>query len=579
MHFLGTAELAIFCILRKKSKRLNPVTLLGFLSCFICMLLWAGPGWAADPRNNVQYPGQADDVLYFLHISDIHLGHTCGSDPSPNLRAMLSLVESGLLAPAFVAATGDLSDGTVCYQAPGRPCICGAPNGPIFHQWEDYAYILADYPATKAKYYDLPGNHDRYGSLAKAQLDWRGQTGRDGYAYLAARGSMAPFMGARDAFLEGQFTWESQSPVSGTRNLFQALNTTDESGIAFGQYLQMGTIYKRGPISDMPVLSSLELADAYLNLDKFRESPDSGLAFLLGHHPLITEESYPELPGLYDGQGLVGALLSKDAVAGASTVDLQSAGGFPQKGSGWINIGLDKWDEFSWTGRQGNALTGCAGIDAAYPAGAVVAASRPDRGAGEIIALSDRYKVSAYLYGHTHRSHDLAHWVLHPGGADARVLALSTGSLWEGWFRLVALDNRGMATRMAHLDDWPLVLITAPVDAGLGGDNPFYAPIPQAGADNVVRALVFYPPEAADLVVQFTASGGQQNQPCLPQGVLEQTGRGANLFQAELDLRDCALNSAESESEFSITVNAGYTDVGGERREASHSIKAVVRAE
>lgn len=561
----------------KKVKRFSPIALVGFLACFVCLLFGANPGWAADPRHNVQYPGQADDVLYFLHISDIHLGHTCGSDPSPNLRAMFSLVESRLLDPFFVAATGDLSDGAVCYQAPGRPCICGAPDGPLAYQWEDYAYVLADYPHAKAKYYDLPGNHDRYGSLAKAQLDWSGQTGRDGYAYLAAKGSMAPYLGAREAFLEGQYIWEAQSPVAGTRNLFQALNTTDESGIAFGQYLQMGTIYKRGPISDMPVLSSLELADARLNLREFRESPGSGLAFLLGHHPLITEEPYPELPGLYDVQGLVGALLNNEVSAGASAMELQSAGGFPQKGSGWINTGLDKWDEFSWTHRQGDALTGCAGIDAAYPAGAIVAASRPDRGAGEIIALAEQYRASAYLHGHTHRPYDLAHWVRHPGGAGARVLALSTGSLWDGWFRVVALDNGGMATRMARLDDWPLVLITAPVDASLAGDNPFYAPIPQAGADNVVRALVFYPPEADDLVVSFTASHGSGNRACLRQGVLERTGRGANLFQAELDLRDCVLDSAGDGTELSIAVNAGYTDIGGERRENSHSVKGVVK--
>jgi 3',5'-cyclic AMP phosphodiesterase CpdA len=548
-----------------------------FCACFLGISLWPGASLAADPRMEVKYPGEAADVFYFLHISDIHLGHTCGNDPSPNMRALLSLVESGLLNPAFAVATGDLIDGAECYQAPDWPCICGAPDGPLSHQWEDYAAMLADHPISKAKFFDLPGNHDRYGSLAKAQLNWTGQTGHDGYAYLAARGSKAPFLGAREVMLEGQFNWEIQSPTTGTRNLFQALNTTDESGIAFGQYLQMGTLYSRGPISDMPVLSSLEIADAYMSLDLFRATPNSGLAFLLGHHALITERAYPELPGLYDEQGLVGALLRHDASAGTSSLELQSAGGFPQAGTGWINTGLANWDEFSWSGRQGDTLTGCTGIDGDYPAGAIVAASRPDRGAGAIIDYADKYEVSAYFYGHTHRTDDLAQWVKHPGGAETRLLAINTGSLLDGRFRLVAIDNGGMATRMAHLDDWPLVLITAPVDTGLGGDNPFCAPIPQEGADNLVRALVFYPPEADDLAVRFSVSGGLPDKPCIRQGTLEPMDSDGNVFQGQLDIRTCGQDIFKAISKLSITVIASYTDAGGDQREASHTISAKVQ--
>jgi 3',5'-cyclic AMP phosphodiesterase CpdA len=563
----------------QKNKIVRPIALAGFCACFFWMLLWATISLAADPRRDVKYPGEAEDVLYFLQISDIHLGHTCGDDPAPNLRALLSLVESEMLNPVFIAVTGDLTDGAECYQPPNWPCFCGVPNGPISYQWEDYAAILADHPRTKGKYYDLPGNHDRYGSPARAQLDWTGETGHDGYAYLAVRGSQAPYLGTREVGLEGQINWEVKSPTTETRNLFQTLNTADESGIAFGQYLRMGTINNRGPISDMPVLSSLETTDAYLSLDRFRALPNSGLAFLLGHHALITEQSYPELPGLYDGQGLVGALLLRNAAAGASSLELQSAGGFPLAGSGWIEASQNNWDEFSWTGRQGNKLIGCVGIDGAYPAGVVVAASRPDRGAGEIIAYANQYKVSAYLYGHTHRPHGLAHWVKHPDRPDVSLLALNTGSLLDGWFRLVAIDNGGMATRTAHLDDWPLALITAPVDSVLGGANPFYAPIPLAAADNVVRALVFYPPEAEDLVVQFTASGGSRGNPCWRQGSLERIDLKGNIFQGQLDIRSCGFDASGADSKLIITVTASYTDNGGDRREDSHCITAMVKAE
>lgn len=559
-----------------KNKAIGRLQTVGFIACLFCSLFFSTQSLAGDPRGEVKYPGAAGNIFYFLHVTDIHVGHACSGQSAPNLRVFLSLVESKVFDPSFVASTGDLTDGATCFQPPGLPCTCGAPDGPIAAQWEDYAGILAGYPKTREIYYDLPGNHDRYGSLDKAQTDWTGETGWDGYAFLGVRGSQAPFLNARSVGLEGQFHWKLSSPDGQSLNLFQALNTNDESGIAFGHYMQMGTINSRGPISDMPVLSSLELADAYQSLSAFRALSNSGLAFLFGHHALSTEDAYPELPGLYDEAGLVGGLLSRDTAPGAVSIELQAAGGFPPAGRGWINTGLGNWDEFTWTGKQGNTLTGCTGIEAAYGSGSLTAADRPDRGAGEIIRYGEQYRVSAYLYGHTHRPGGYVYWAEDPLGSSARVLAMNTGSLMDRWFRIVAVDNGGMSTITGQVGSWPLVLITAPVDSSLAGGNPFYAPIPASSSDNIVRALVFYPPEAKDLRVEFTASGGALDKPCMDQGSLQESPNRKNLFQGSLDISGCGLDLPGANPRLNITVTASFTDpAGGGRVEGSHRIAAM----
>jgi len=92
-------------------------------------------------------------------------------------------------------------------------------------------------------------------------------------------------------------------------------------------------------------------------------------------------------------------------------------------------------------------------------------------------------QVSAYLYGHTHENKVNFE-------NNSKSLAINTASLSNGDYRVVAIDNNGLSTTKAKIDKWPVVLITAPVDKKLGGENPYYSAVPSSAA-STIRALVF----------------------------------------------------------------------------------------
>lgn len=464
----------------------------------------------ADARKEKVYPGSTDQISYFLHISDTHIGSMDGA--SDNFTTIISLVNSGVLNPSSVINTGDLTEGqSVCV---GETCI-PTPGDPVEAQWIDYDSFLNPYPNFIQKYYDTPGNHDRYGQ----KKHWNGENGNDGYRNLGIRGSNSRYniVPLSNPSTEGQYHWSENS------NFFMTLNTNDEAGLDWVQYELINADSDDDIISplegsDLPVLSQIELQHLTNSLVQFNNSNKVGKKFLFGHHSIASEghsiinNPFAEsLPGLYDDEGYVIDFLAEPAILGTDTIQLEDVSTFPvpENGEtevvGWIRnnnltsiLSTDHWDQFTYTGKNEatNELTGCSGLSLAlYPTGRIVLAHRKDRGASALISNMEQHEVYAYLYGHTHVNNDYAHIVNNVPNSSNGALVMNTGDLKLGYFRLVAIDNGVVSSRMVKLGEpntWPIILVTTPNDKFIssGATNPYSAPIP-SGPEIVVRAFAF----------------------------------------------------------------------------------------
>lgn len=480
----------------------------------------------ADVREEIAYPGNPLDASFFIHISDTHIGS--GSLAIENFEAFLRYMDSGLIHPDCIVNTGDLTEGGTCFPGYGF-CI---PTGPDKNEWEAYYNILLRYPLVMEKYYDLPGNHDRYG-----QIDhWTGETGYDGYTYFGLRGSESSFDSdiKSQGNMEGQYDWEINSIF------FMALNTCDETGISWFEYEALNFTEDQDLLSplhgsDLPVLSAEEISHLSERINYFSAQGSAGLRFLFGHHPITSEIGYDpggftggfSMPGLYDEKGYVLQYLSGQSDPDLATLRLLDASSFPdpqgEPVTAWIErtmpleteYGYDYWDEFTYTGKSpdDNELTGCIGLTRLYPEGQKVIAQRLDRGARELIGIMDEFQVSAYLCGHTHTPFDSVGLVELPG-LDEKALVMNTGAMKNGYFRIIAVDNGGISTRIAQIDQkdgWPVIVITAPVDAYLssGDINPFSKPVLNS-QDMVIRAFAFPKDDSGpepELKFQVTGKG------------------------------------------------------------------------
>jgi len=112
------------------------------------------PLFAAQP-DSATYRADADDLIWFLAVTDPHIGANLwgGLQDTDNLNfATSELVET--VEPRFLANLGDLVDGT------GGGLI---PVGQFDEEWSNYQTIVEGNGMTPDFYYDLPGNHDQYG--------------------------------------------------------------------------------------------------------------------------------------------------------------------------------------------------------------------------------------------------------------------------------------------------------------------------------------------------------------------------------------------------------------------------------
>lgn len=95
----------------------------------------------------------SENVFWFVHVSDIHIGSPLYPKHGVNLQwALTEAVE--VIQPWFVVASGDLCDGATG----GIPTL-----GQSQEEWDEYVSIYESSGMTPDFYFDLPGNHDGYG--------------------------------------------------------------------------------------------------------------------------------------------------------------------------------------------------------------------------------------------------------------------------------------------------------------------------------------------------------------------------------------------------------------------------------
>ncbi|MBI5502224.1 MAG: metallophosphoesterase [Deltaproteobacteria bacterium] len=132
-------------------------------------------------------------------------------------------------------------------------------------------------------------------------------------------------------------------------------------------------------------------------------------------------------------------------------------------------------------------------------------------GAGELRAAMMRHGVGHYMAGH---SHDLD-FASYEGGSIVQTRSDSLGQSGANNFAVVAVDADAVSWKWISLTDppppYPIVLITAPVDARLGaGDdfvNPWAPPVPATCTEAPVRALIFDHGDVAS--ARFRWDGGE----------------------------------------------------------------------
>ena len=112
-------------------------------------------------------------------------------------------------------------------------------------------------------------------------------------------------------------------------------------------------------------------------------------------------------------------------------------------------------------------------------------------GLPSFLSFMDQSYSSLYGYGHTHDASE-AFYVpdagQHEGFHYFNVASLGKSS--SNQYTIMAIDCNGLSSKINTVGSWPAVLITAPLDEGLGGLNPYGYAVP-AAASNPIRALVF----------------------------------------------------------------------------------------
>jgi hypothetical protein len=133
-------------------------------------------------------------------------------------------------------------------------------------------------------------------------------------------------------------------------------------------------------------------------------------------------------------------------------------------------------------------------------------------GLSALLALIDDFGVSAYTFGHTHDFRENFYY----NNLTDGVFYLNVASLGKSnndHIAVIAVDGNGISVKEADKGQWPVVLITAPVDRGLGADpQPFAYEIPR-GEANPVRALVFDPSPVTVVEFQVDGAGWQAMLP------------------------------------------------------------------
>ncbi len=112
--------------------------------------------FANDPHSAF-YSRGSENVFWFMHIADSHIGATIfeGPNDTEHLEYVLNDAVT-VIDPTFVVNTGDLVDGSL-NDIPAW--------GQEQAEWDAYKQIYTQAGMTPSFYFDLPGNHDGYDDI------------------------------------------------------------------------------------------------------------------------------------------------------------------------------------------------------------------------------------------------------------------------------------------------------------------------------------------------------------------------------------------------------------------------------
>lgn len=194
---------------------------------------------AYSGNPNPHYSYENDNIFWFIQISDTHIGdEIVGGDQDTTFLNEVTSRGYSAFEPAFIVATGDLTDAT------NGGLI---PMGQFDEEWQTYNEILINNGMNPQIYYDLPGNHDHYSE-------------QDFHHYLTYS-IQGPYQGST------QFSWNLEYPF-GTYH-FVAVCTPSNDGLPWPY--------------DFAGLDYEELEFLVNDLEEYK---NANLTFIFGHHPI-----------------------------------------------------------------------------------------------------------------------------------------------------------------------------------------------------------------------------------------------------------------------------------------------------
>jgi hypothetical protein len=211
---------------------------LGAVLLGAALALTSGTADAIDP-SGARYLPEADELFWFVQISDTHVGAGIGygTQDTDHLRWVVS-EGFDVIAPEFVVLTGDIVDGTNGLFV---------PTGQFQSEWDEYRDVVDDEGMDVTLLHDIVGNHDTYSDK--------------GATHYLANSLIGTTYGALHESWRASFDWGEY--------LFVGICTADLDG-SF-------------PGLDSPGASEAELA--FLD-DELAAGDDARLAFFFSHHPL-----------------------------------------------------------------------------------------------------------------------------------------------------------------------------------------------------------------------------------------------------------------------------------------------------
>ena len=230
-----------------------------------CVFLPAHPAVHAGTPTGARYNPLGNELFWFLHASDLHVGMS-GSNDTSRLQWLVTTARS-VINPSFIVVTGDLTDST-------NGNWLGIPNGPYQAEWDLYKAIVDGAGAGSTIFYDIPGNHDAY--------------------------SDATFQYYRLNSVQGRATGGTQ--VSWTRDFgygtyhFLGVNSAGNDGRAFSLAF---------PYGDDAGLDTTELD--FIG-DELAAHATARLTFVFGHHPVTDTGQSDDTWLFYGHQDFIRAL-------------------------------------------------------------------------------------------------------------------------------------------------------------------------------------------------------------------------------------------------------------------------------